>query len=124
MTRNKAVATQLQLSKMPYNINENGDTLFTCPIAWSVIEKVNELISALNAEPDMQATYLALHPDCNAETFFMGRSLWDKILQASRTDVFVRLYMMLKHSNVYKHLWIHNEGWLCSNCANGFLHPC
>jgi hypothetical protein len=94
MTRNKAVATGLQASKMPYDINENGDTLFTCPIAWSVIEKVNELISVLNVEPVMQATYLSLHPDCDAETFFEGRSLWEKILEAARTDVFVRLYMM------------------------------
>jgi hypothetical protein len=124
MTRSKAVAARLQASKMPYDINEAGDTLFTCPMAWSVLEKVNELISALNVKPIMQATYLSLHPDCEADTFFEGRSLWDKILQAARTDVFIRLYMMLKHSNVYKHLWTHNEEWHCSNCANGLLHPC
>jgi hypothetical protein len=87
---------------MSYDINEAGDTLFTCPMAWGVLEKVNELIRALNVEPIIQATYLSLHPDCNTETFFEGRSLWDKILQAARTDVFTRLYMMLKHSDVYK----------------------
>jgi hypothetical protein len=108
---------------MPYNINENGDTLSTCPIAWSVTRKVNKFISALDVEPVMQATYLALNPDCDPETFFMGRSLWDKILRAARTDVFVRFYMMLKHYEEYKHLWTHNEGWICSNCANGFIHP-
>jgi hypothetical protein len=108
---------------MPYNINENGDTLSTCPIAWSVTRKVNKFISALDVEPVMQATYLALNPDCDPETFFMGRSLWDKILRAARTDVFVRFYMMLKHCEEYKHLWTHNEGWICSNCANGFIHP-
>jgi hypothetical protein len=95
---------------MPYDINEAGDTLFTCPIAWSVLEKVNELISALNVKPIMQAMYLSLHPDCEADTFFEGSSLWDKILQAARRDVFIRLCMMLKHSNVYKQLWTHNEG--------------
>jgi hypothetical protein len=110
MTRNKAVATRLQTSKMPYNINENGDTLFKRPIAWSVTSKVNKLISALDVEPVMQATYLALNLDCDPETFFMGRSMWDKILRAERTDVFVRFYMMLKHCKEYKHLWTHNEG--------------
>jgi hypothetical protein len=74
---------------MPYDINENGDTLFTCPITWSVTRKVNKLFSALGVEPVMQATYLALNPDCDAETFFMGRSLWDKILVAAKTDVSV-----------------------------------
>jgi hypothetical protein len=118
MTRNKAAATQLQASKMPYDIIENGDTLFTCPIAWSVTRKANELISALNVLPVMLATYLALYPDCESETFVMGRSLWDKFLVATRTDVFVRFYMMLKHCREYKHLWSHNEGWICSHCAN------
>jgi hypothetical protein len=100
MTRSKAVAVRLQASKMPYDINEAGNTLFTCPMAWSVLEKVNELISALTVEPIMQATYLSLHPDCQADTFFKGRSLWDKILKAAKTDVFIRLYMMLNHSDV------------------------
>jgi hypothetical protein len=31
--------------------------------------------------------------------------------------------MMLKHADEYKHLWIRNDGWICSHCANGFLHP-
>jgi hypothetical protein len=57
-TRNKAAAVQLQASKMVYDINEYGDTLFTCPSAWSVTEKINELISALIIEPVMQETYL------------------------------------------------------------------
>jgi hypothetical protein len=123
MTRNKAAATQLQASKIPYDINENGDTLFTCPRAWSVTRKINKLISVLYVEPVMQATYLALNPDCDPETFFMGRSLWEKMLVSARTDVFVRFYMMLKHCEEYKHLWTHNKGWICSPCANGFTHP-
>jgi hypothetical protein len=31
--------------------------------------------------------------------------------------------MMLKHTEKYKHLWIQNDGWICSHRANGFLHP-
>jgi predicted membrane chloride channel (bestrophin family) len=89
---------------MPYDINEAGDIVLTCPMAWSVLEKVNELKSALNVEPIMQATYLALHPDCESDTFFEGRTLWDKILQASREIEFIRLYMLIKHSNSYMYL--------------------
>jgi hypothetical protein len=108
---------------MIYDINENGDTLFTCPIAWSVTEKINKLISALIVDPVMQETYLYSNQDCDPETFFLGRSLWDKILVAAKTDAFTRFNMMLKHAKEYEHLWICNHGWICSHCANGFLHP-
>jgi hypothetical protein len=64
-----------------------------------------------------------LNHDCDPETFFLGRSLWEKILEAAKTDVYTRIYMMLKHAEEYKHLWIQNDGWICSHCANGFLHP-
>jgi hypothetical protein len=76
----KAIVVRLQASNMPYDINEAGDIIFTCLISYSVLEKVNELKSALNVKPIMQGTYLALHPDCESYTFFGGRTLWDKIL--------------------------------------------
>jgi hypothetical protein len=114
---------QLQASKMVYDINEYGNTLFTCPSALSVTEKINKLISTLIVEPVMQETYWYLNQDCNPETFFLGRSLWDKILAAAKTDVYTRFYMMLKHAEEYTHLWIQNDGWIFSHCANGILHP-
>jgi hypothetical protein len=103
---------------MPYDINEAGDVVFTCPISYSVLEIVNEFKSALNVKPIMQATYLALHPEVS-DTFFEGRTLWDKILQASKLTVFIRLYMMLKHSNSVMHLWKYDKEW---HCFNGTLH--
>jgi hypothetical protein len=88
-----------------------------------VTEKIKELISALIAEPVMQETYLYLNQDLDPETFFLGRSLWEKILVAAKTDIYTRFYMMLKHADEYKHLWIQNDKWIFFHCANGFLHP-
>jgi hypothetical protein len=99
---------------MPYDINEAGDVVFTCPISYSVLKIVNEFKSALNVEPTMQATYLALHPEVY-DTFFEGRTLWDKILQASKQTVFLRLYMMIKHNRSFMHLWKYDEEWHCLN---------
>jgi hypothetical protein len=59
---------------MPYDINEAGDMVFTCPILCGVLEILNEFKSALNVEPIMQATYLALHPEVS-DRFFKGRTL-------------------------------------------------
>jgi hypothetical protein len=75
---------------MVCDINEHGDTLCTCPNAYSATEKINKLISAWIAEPVMQETYLYLNHDLNPETFFLRRSLWEKILAAAKTDVYVR----------------------------------
>jgi hypothetical protein len=103
---------------MPYDINEAGDMVFICPISYSVLEIVNKFTSALNVEPTMQATYLALHPVVS-DTFFEGRTLWDKILQASKETVFIRLYMLIKHNKSFMHMWKYDEEW---HCLNGILH--
>jgi hypothetical protein len=71
----------------------------------------------------MQETYLYLNQDCDPDKFFLRRSLWDKILEEAKTDAFTRFYIMLKHAEEYEHLWICNDWWICSYCANGFLHP-
>jgi hypothetical protein len=109
---------RLQAGKMPHYINEAGYLVFTYPLSYSALEIVEEFKKALNEEPLIQAMYLALHPEVS-DTFFAGKSLLDKILQASTLDVFIRLYMMIKHKRSLMHLWKYDKEW---HCFNGTLH--
>jgi hypothetical protein len=111
---------RLQASNMRHDIDEAEDVVFTYPHSYSALEIVEEFKKALNEESLMQATYLALHPEVSA-TFFEGKTLWDKILQASKLTVFIRLYIMLKHNSSLRPLWKHDEEW---HCFNGTLHTC
>jgi hypothetical protein len=58
---------------MPHDIDEAGDVVFIYPLSYSALEIVEEFKKALNEEPLMQATYLALHPEVS-DTFFGGTS--------------------------------------------------
>jgi hypothetical protein len=109
---------RLQANKMPHYTNEARYIVFTYPLSYSALEIVKEFKKALNEEPLMQATYLALNPEVS-DTFFAGKSLWDKILQASNLDQFIRLYMMIKHRRGLMHLWKYDEEW---HSFNGTLN--
>jgi hypothetical protein len=65
----------------------------------------------------MQVIYLTLHP--LPDTFFEGKTLWDKIIEASKLTVFIQLYMMIRHNRILKPLWKHDEDW---HCFKGILH--
>jgi hypothetical protein len=103
---------------MPHDIDEAGDVVFTYPLSNSALEIVEKFKKALNEEPILQATYLALHPEV-CDTFFEGKTLWEKILQASKLTVFIRLYHMLKLNRSLRPLWKHEEEW---HCFNGTLY--
>jgi hypothetical protein len=100
-----------------YRLDENGFMVFTYPGGNSVLDTVNNFKQALIDEQDLRAVYRILFKV--PSTFFEGKGLWNKIINASRLPEFEEFYRKIKHDKALSPLWEYDCDW---HCFIGILH--